>query len=308
MSRTLIPHEIRTIIFILIFANISVITSAQDALPIVKENAIWNVSNVNFALNPWDDDTFSTTSYRIFGDTVINLTEYKKLWTVNCFDDYFIEENSEFYLPIRESEQKVYLLIDGDEKCIYDFTLGLNDTVEHYSLYFGQSFELIVESIDTVIINDVSRKVYSFTASSSLPGWIKPWIEGIGSEAGLIECIYPYGNFEVYLNCYKEDNEIVYSLMGDNCCIGLINALNNNNVGNIDIFPNPTSNEFYIDIPLELLPADFHLYSVDGKLLLKEEINQTRQQISTENLPPGTYSYSIKRTNYCESGKIILIQ
>jgi len=84
--------------------------------------------------------------------------------------------------------------------------------------------------------------------------------------------------------------------------------LNNNNIGNINTFPNPASNEFYIEIPIELIPAEFHLYSADGKLLMIEEITQTRQQISTENLLSGTYSYRIMHTNYYESGKIILIQ
>jgi hypothetical protein len=76
----------------------------------------------------------------------------------------------------------------------------------------------------------------------------------------------------------------------------------------VSLFPNPASNEFYIEIPRELIPAKLHLYSADGKLLMIEEITQTRQQISTENLLSGTYSYRIMHTNYYESGKIMLIQ
>ncbi len=264
----------------------------QDYFPLVKNNAVWNITNVNFALEPWDHDSYHTWSYRIFGDTLINTTIYKKLWEVNCFDETFNEETSEFYAAIREEDKKVFLYKNGNEYCIYDFSLEVNDTFSYYSFFNHQDITLKVESIETIMINDELRKLFYFIIQSEIGGWVVPWIEGIGSQADLFESVYPTGTFDVYLNCYKENNELIYSQFDNDCCKGLTEIGNIISAPpNLKVYPNPAKT--HITIGSETAQTlTIEIFELTGKLVSSEKV-QTNEGFNISSLSKGVYLYKI---------------
>jgi len=261
----------RKSLFLLGILFITNVTFSQEYFPLVKESAVWNVTNVNFATDSWDSDTYNTSSYRIFGDTTINTIIYKKLWTVNCFDVNFVEANSNYFGAIREADKKVYLFKDDEEYNIYDFSLEIGQTFSYYSFFSYETLELQVESIETILINGENRNKINFIINSAYAGWVKSWIEGIGSEAGLFDYAFNYGNFDVYLNCYKENETLIYSEFGDDCCIGLTDIETPLIEAEIlNVFPNPATQVLNIkgsDI------TEIQIIDINGNIIYKQELN-----------------------------------
>ena len=122
--------NIKTILVLLLFAAGT--AKAQDYLPVVKDNAEWNIMWQSTSSWP----TIQVTeSLRIDGDTIVNDMHYKKVmrllssegphWPGNTEEHELyglIREEPEgkvFYQPI--NQDTVYLL--------YDFNMNVNDTV-----------------------------------------------------------------------------------------------------------------------------------------------------------------------------------
>ncbi len=288
-------------IVIILIANISF---CQEYFPLVKENAVWNITNVNFAIEPWDSDSYTTNSLRIYGDTTINSLQFKKLWTVNCFDETFIEENSTYYAAIREDSKSVFLYKDDEEFIIYDFSLQVGDSFTHYSFFSLQDVELEVESIETIILNGVDRKKINFIITNDYSGWVKSWIEGIGSEAGLIDYAFYHGNFDVYLNCYKENNSLVYPEISTNCCLGVTDITNSFvNTENVEIFPNPTSD--IININGKNI-TKIQIIDLNGCMIYSQNTNSTINKVQLSNFSKGFYLLEIHQSNKIINKKLVI--
>jgi len=279
----------RKIHFLLVILFITNIAFSQEYFPLVKENAVWNITNVNFAQNPWESDSYNTVSYRIFGDTTINTVAYKKLWTVNCFDQAFIEENSTYFGAIREENKKVYFFKDDVEYTIYDFSLEVGNAFSYYSFFNNQFIELQVESIETAIINGENRNKINLLITDDFAGEVKSWIEGIGSEAGLIDYVFPHGNFDVYLNCYKENEELIYSY-GSDCCIGLTSTIPSINEKCFEVYPNPSTE--MLNITGGTI-TKIQIINLNGNIVLNQNSQNGNISINIHNLPQGIYFIKI---------------
>ena len=71
---------------------------------------------------------------------------------------------------------------------------------------------------------------------------------------------------------------------------------------NIKIYPNPFSGQIWIDVNSPLTSAHYSIFSIDGKLISKDILNQGTQLIQTEQFAAGIYILSITDKN----GKQIL--
>lgn len=275
------------ILFSLLVIFVANTTFSQEYFPLVKENAVWNITNVNFAIDPWDSDSYNTNSYRIFGDTTINTIIYKKLWFVNCFDETFNEANSNYFAAIREDDKKVYFFKDDEEYIIYDFSLEVGETFLYYSFFSNQVVELQVESIETILVNGENRNKINFIINDEFSGWVKSWVEGIGSQAGLFDYAFYHGNFDVYLNCYKENEAIIYSESGDNCCLGLTDIETPLiNVESLNIFPNPATKVLNI---VGSGITEIQIIDINGNIIYKQKLNKENTQIDIQQFTKGFY-------------------
>lgn len=71
-----------TLIFALVMWSFT--SFCQTYYPIVEDNKIWNVLNINLVNSgPPSDTTFNTESYKIHGDTSFNNITYSKLYSTN---------------------------------------------------------------------------------------------------------------------------------------------------------------------------------------------------------------------------------
>jgi hypothetical protein len=76
---------------------------------------------------------------------------------------------------------------------------------------------------------------------------------------------------------------------------------------NVKIYPNPFSGQIWIDVEQPLVSAQYAIFSIDGKLISCDVLNQGTQLIQTEHFANGTYILTItdKRGKTVFNSKIV---
>jgi hypothetical protein len=213
---------------------------------------------------------------------------------------------------IREdSFNRVYFLgnnltgdcIDNDttETLLYDFSVGVNDTI-----FYATGWR-IIQSVDSIVANGVTRKIWIKGQSSNTCNFGNDTIiEGIGSTNGLL---YPrWGEFEnsYSLKCVDTNSIQIYPESACVCLIGLgVDNLVNNMVS---VTPNPCSTAFYVQVNHQPLQSvRFYLYNSMGSLVRQENITETSTTIINSNLTAGIYLWQLCENNtILAKGKVVL--
>jgi hypothetical protein len=225
------------------------------------------------------DKYYSTNSDTVFYDILID----------RYFLDFGQSMEDWFYHQIIETETISYSNLDS---CIttlwmsYDPDMAYYDTIIEYSTEFCNT-----------LINGYSCGYFGVKSSNSLT---------YGKGIGVV------GTWESVPEGYSYYNDLIYFKKGDNICgtpdTTLWTKSPVKSFQSVKIFPNPANSRIYIEMQNDQLPAEFLLYSTDGKLVFKEEIVQTRQQISLDGMRQGVYFYRIihSQGQIQKSGKLVL--
>jgi hypothetical protein len=72
----------------------------------------------------------------------------------------------------------------------------------------------------------------------------------------------------------------------------------------ISIYPNPATDNIHIVLPENILHALFILYDMQGKVLIRREINN-QDMVSISNLATGMYIYNVRTSKQNHTGKLI---
>ena len=223
--------KIYTLLALLLMAMVST-AKAQDYLPVVKDDAEWNI--MWQSTSSWPTIRV-TESLRIDGDTLANDIHYKKVMRKISSETNYWHGSTEYYslygLIREEPEGKVfYQPIDQDTVyLLYDFGMNVGDTASmHWCQLPNPGNEVIVriDSINTQHIAGTERRVYYVSSKSMVPNaewrWLNTWIEGIGATEGLLySChITEAGGITLHeLLCYHEDGELLYTNEDYNSCL-----------------------------------------------------------------------------------------
>lgn len=200
--------------------------SAQNYLPIVKENAEWTVlkikgrtqSDPNLSIS-YDSSYVRTW---IEGDTSISGTQFKKVF----HREFSPGANVPVYQgAIREADQMVTWMPAVGENVgrldtLYNFNVEVGDTIARYD-HMG-SFYDYVGKVDSITLQDgIKRKrIDIYTGPYTQQGPVNTWIEGVGEiRFGLI---YPFcSTFNPRCSdqflCYKESENLVYESFPSAC-------------------------------------------------------------------------------------------
>ncbi|MBO7493313.1 MAG: T9SS type A sorting domain-containing protein [Bacteroidales bacterium] len=219
MKRT----NIATITLLFLLLAVAGTAKAQDYLPVVKDNAEWNI--VWKATSQWTWLRI-TENLQLEGDTVVDDMHYKKVMRkISSEAPYWhgsTEEYSLYGLIREEPEGKVfYQPIDQDTVyLLYDFGMNVGDTASmHWCQLPNPSNEVIIriDSINTQYIAGIERRVYYVSSKSMVPNaewrWLNTWIEGIGATEGLLySChVTAAGGITLHeLLCYHENGDLMY--------------------------------------------------------------------------------------------------
>lgn len=181
---------------------------SQSYKPLVSENNSW--SNVTYGLGSYFVVNHANTSSYVFkGDTTIQANNFKKVF---CSNDS-LKQNWKLIGFIREnvSSKEVWFRDTlNNEALIYNFSLNVGDSITLYSMVdnnklYDNTTGYKVSKIDSMLIQSEYRKVYSLSHSSVT----EKWIEGIGSEFGILNSNrFVPGSVDELL-CFS-DNKISY--------------------------------------------------------------------------------------------------
>jgi len=300
----------------------------QTYHPFPDSNAVWNVLEFNTLGSSWNDSIWNNTfHYGFFGDTLINSLNYHKLFYNNGLIDSTIElssSNTVYSGAIREEIlSKIIYYIPKDSICegiLYDFDLSLHDTIT----IWGWN-NLCCNDIDSMLINNLYRKVYYVWSITSMTG--DYWIEGIGSLRGLLYPIYnPISNMKRELLCFYLNDTIVYHTDCSYCYWPIpsnlytggcyhqelytsLPILNNNYNTKFIIYPNPVTDKSILKISSNfyLKNATVEIYNTQGILVKKVKIIEGNEiYLYKSEFNTGLYFLKIVSDNNVYTCKFIV--
>jgi len=240
--------------------------------------------------------------------------EYKgQIDTIKGNPVYYIEPASNGYSHIREDlvEGKTWLIntlvYDTIEFLLMDMSLEIGDsTLYNYSLFSYDSTYVKVVNIYTVN----NRKIIEFDSPNNFlvdrvfGDQLKlKFIEGIGPNFGFFEY---RGWPRVLCNLYHQDS-LVYALdtIGQSCPTWT-DVENYIIKQNVLIYPNPFESNLNVEfLDLNLLPCQFFIYDISGKVLLHQELKSKTHHLNLPNIDGQVLLYEFKNEDHRLSGKLL---
>ena len=204
------------ILLVLLMAGMATM-QAQQLEPIIAEGKQWNVV---LTYVPWPPINRVTDAYKLEGDTVVDGTTYKKLLTTQSeqYDNWglwgLLRETNERQVFSRKYRWNHTF---ESETLLYDFSIEPGDSI----CYGESSCLLLLRKSDTILDDGTVRKRYDFQYKDGgyLMDEYETWIEGIGSEYGLLHSgsrVLVGGIYD--LLCYYEDEDPIWQNPQLNSC------------------------------------------------------------------------------------------
>ena len=145
-------------------------------------------------------EIYGDLCYKIDNDTIIGGFEYKKLFFSQGCDKYdgirgFIRETEEGKVYFMENRLQM-----EDEFLLYDFSMQAGDSAK-------MGWENIYYRIDSIRLSSNEKKLYYVSKSS---GTKDTWIEGVGSEMGLLREQITGGSM-MFSCCFVNDEQLYHN-------------------------------------------------------------------------------------------------
>lgn len=212
---------------------------AQNYEPILQEGNEWHTLYVMVVGFPTPDKHYTLVNW-ISEDTLVEGVRYSKIMeTLN-------DEGIPYLVALlREEGGKVWgrKKTNGflSEVLLYDFNANIGDTLSFGD--FEESF--VVDSISFEQIGGRERKKIWFGLEYE-PFGCETWIEGIGSDMGLLYCGWFHATGGYYKSlCFHQNEELVWQNPEYDAC--LITSVEETEMQRTCIYPNPTSDVVSIE-------------------------------------------------------------
>lgn len=226
-------------------------------------------------------------SYTNFGIDTIEGIQYNRLYQdwngpighyrLDGSKVYYRSDHATMYSP---DEHGLTTFQGGGEYLMYDFGLSVGDTFEVIS--YG---EIIVTSIDSILIDSVYRKTIHFD-EVQIP-WYQPleyyWIEGIGSSTGFYP-VFDYFEDQLYFHCFW-DAHLTYFTNGYDC---FDTADIQEKTVEYLIYPNPSSDVISIKTDHFNLGSGT-ITDIQGQIVLDFELSKAENLLRITHLESGIY-------------------
>lgn len=285
----------KTIILITI-ALYSFMAFGQDFAPV---GAVWyyNQGTINPDLNTYK--TFESVL-----DTSINGIECKKI----VESERYIEVEKTVNHYMYEKNDSVFFYADNNFNLLYDFGANKGDTIilEYFDTQDGK-LKLIIDSVSTIDINGVERKIQYVTSGDGISiEFANEIIEGIGSSHFLFPTYDNSQNGK--LRCYEDDivglfkNPFFYGGEYSGECDFITNITDKKYKSQLEIYPNPFSNSIEI-VGLQSNTA-LSIINSNGSIVMESKISQN-EKIDLTPLEKGIYFIRIIDGEQIRTSKII---
>lgn len=267
--------RIYTLLALLLLAG-GIKTQAQDYVPMIQEGNEWYTLDAQVC-SPQPLKGYNTLVHRIADDTLIDGVRYTKvIQTVNDVGTPTLAA------LLREEDGKVWerYLYGSTDVLLYDFTANLGD-----SLVCGYGDYFVLDSISIEQIGGVDRKKFWFGLEYDFigdPYAMETWIEGIGSDLGLLFCgsYFFCGGYYRAL-CFHQNGELVWQNPEYNAC--LITDVEEIHDNELTVYPNPANNLVCIN---GVEAAEVRVYNAIGQMV--KTVRGTNE-IDVVDLAEGVY-------------------
>ncbi|MBU2557235.1 MAG: T9SS type A sorting domain-containing protein [Bacteroidetes bacterium] len=276
--------KVKILIISILFSFSTISAFCQDYYPLIQEHNTWNVLSVVGSIF---DTSYSTITYKLTGDTIINAITYKKLY---ASEEEQAANWSLWGFMREDTDKKVWIRWHSDEEefLAYDFSIDVGDSV---LAGVDNPEYLRVDSISEIEINQSQRKKFWLSAINYPTYYNETWIEGIGSNKGICwsGSIFVVGGW-FRLLCMHENETLIYSNPNYESCY-LITDINEIENPIMEVFPNPATTQTWLQLPenTALSQIQIELYSPAGKLLHKTKPSSNFHKIDVAHLPKGLY-------------------
>ena len=266
----------------------SVAVYAQEYVPIIQEGNVWNTLDVTVSMY----NTYYNNVNWFSGDTIINDVRYAKLMGTTDGDAPHL------FSLLREDNGKVWERLNNQrEILLYDFTANVGDTL-WCGLWADEYHYNIVDSISIEHIGGVDRKKFWFGLEY---GWFgtaatEIWIEGIGSDLGLLYS----GSASIsgaYYNtlCFHQNDELIWQNPNyDDCTFDAVGE----NIGvKMVLYPNPTKGT--IKIEAENI-QNVSIYNYFGEIIFETETSGNTFEYDFSDKKSGLYIIKVRMSDGSE--------
>jgi len=301
----------KTFVFLLLINPLNII--AQEYLPLPVEDAVWSITYQKITLA---------------GDTVINDVLYSKIMGHDMYHE-LTPSKLIYFGALRQDlcQGKVWAIWkdEQEESLLYDFSVELDQEVTVRSLHFENNYQKIITvlkaiSISSVLIDSVFRKTITFSLkeyhydgekqSVKNLWWDEVWIEGIGSNYGLL---YSGPGMEPYwpwyscprLLCFKVNDHLVYS--SDEVCFstGLngIDEVDGKADDGLKVVPSFVDDVFSIRSTHDF--SEIAIYNISGQIVFTHHFDYPVLdfQMSINDWKNGFYIIKVSEKNRIQTIK-----
>ena len=280
---------------------------SQQYYPLIEENKEWYVISSFFGGNE------RTYIHKCEGDTLIDSNTYKTVFMsmeefpVNWTKMGFIREDEDHkvYFSQYLSNNTNYF----NPRLLYDFSAEIGDSLILSPINeFTDSLEIIITHIDSVLVDGDYHKRTWFDCEYFTDNY---WIEGVGSNSGLLEvgfyCTVVCPGLD--MGCVKKNGITIYpNGFTGSCYVVGVDEFNAEETY-FTISPNPSTNYFSITPKTQFQhKASFELYNAFGRNVFQINLDENNPtQINTRDFESGIYLYNIHNENiFIQKGKIII--
>jgi len=254
-----------------------------EYIPLMNEGYVWSYCDV--VKVGFDDYDLNYSQLKFNGDTIINNIAYKKLFKHDC------SSSGLYYMAsLREENKKVYAIYSEkqQEQLIYNFSLVVGDSIR--SPYDDTQY-FKVTKVDTIEVGPGKRKRIKLDFDT--------WIEGIGTLDRFM--MYPLQGLALYdlgirINYQKQGTEIIYKtnewyFNKNECNTSLTEQTETNKTVAYFITPELLRVETKLSDP----NYTFELLDLNGKLIVRKNIDIKDNTINVGQLSNGLYFFRLSR-------------
>lgn len=222
--------------------------------------------------------TFSTDSTLLQGKYY-----YELLYSKNMNTGPWISEN----LFLREENGRTYKwLEDMPERLIYDFNLGIGDSLPGTDANQATRYVSQVGSIP--LLDGVPKKLIEFTSVCGA----SRWVEGIAEMEDLLYsevfCSL-WDGVPLNIRCFSTNGQLLYKRPELSGCY--TSAVSDLGIGSIQVFPNPGTDQLYLEIAEEEKISKVFIYNTLGTMVLNTyNFPSGNNALDISKLPPGLYT------------------
>jgi hypothetical protein len=157
---------------------------------------------------------------------------------------------------------------------------------------------------------DAAQNTYRITLLSNdkTKGIVMGGGDYIANSTITIGAIPNPGYYFVQWDDGNKDNPRTITVMRDSTFIAsfeIATAIKDIEASTIAIYPNPATDNIHIVLPDDVSIAVFTLYDMQGKVLIRKEIN-SQDVVSVNNLAAGVYVYNVTTDKQNYTGKLII--